>query len=458
MSRGVIIAGLGGGSGKSVVAVGLCRALANAGFAVSPFKKGPDYIDAGWLGLAARRPCHNLDPFLMDADTIRDSFRRHLAEGGIAVVEGNRGLFDGVDARGGYSTAELARILSLPVVLVVDCTRTTRTVAAMVLGCRMLEPDIEIAGVVLNRIGTERQRRVITDAVEGDAGVPVLGAVFRSRDDVFPQRHLGVTPGPEHADAEEAVEKLAARISEQVDRERIVVLAGECSAASGSEETGHGSGPVIGVLRDSAFQFYYPDNLAALESLGARLVEIDATSAAALPEVDGLYIGGGFPETNGEALAENISFREDLKRLALAGLPVYAECGGLIYLGESLENEGRVYPMSGILPIRFKMEKRPQGHGYTELLAEKDNPFYAPGTVIRGHEFRYSRVNHWDGADSDLVFRMRRGVGFVHGRDGVCRGNVLGLYTHVHALATKEWAEGMVSAAGCRAKERCPEP
>ena len=458
MSRGVIIAGLGGGSGKSVVAVGLCRALANAGFAVSPFKKGPDYIDAGWLGLAARRPCHNLDPFLMDADTIRDSFRRHLAEEGIAVVEGNRGLFDGVDSRGGYSTAELARILSLPVVLVVDCTKTTRTVAAMVLGCRMLEPDIDIAGVVLNRIGTERQRQVISEAVEGDAGVPVLGAVFRSRDDVFPQRHLGVTPGPEHADAEEAVEKLAARISEQVDRERIVALAGECSAACVSGETGPGSGPVIGVVRDSAFQFYYPDNLAALESLGARLVEIDATRDPGLPPLDGLYIGGGFPETNAAALAENAGLRGELKSLALAGLPVYAECGGLIYLGESLEHEGRVYPMTGVLPIRFKMARRPQGHGYTELLTERDNPFYPRGAVVRGHEFRYSRVNHWDGDPDELVFRVRRGVGFAGKRDGVRRARVLGLYTHVHALATREWARGMLSAAGTRARERSPGP
>jgi len=459
MARGVIVAGLGGGSGKSVVAVGLCRVLKNMGMTVTPFKKGPDYIDAGWLEKGAGRPCYNLDPFLMDPELIRSSFGHHLTADGVAIVEGNRGLFDGVDARGAYSTAELARILNLPVILVVDCTKTTRTVAAMVLGCRNLDPGLNLAGVVLNRIGTERQRKVITEAVEADAGVPVVGAVFRSRDDVFPQRHLGVTPGPEHLEAEAAVERLAARIEEQVDCARLLELMGECEPiADVAADDAGGSGRVIGVIRDSAFQFYYPDNLEQLVARGAGIVEIDAISAPTLPRIDALYIGGGFPETNGPALAENKSFRDDLKKMARAGLPIYAECGGLIYLGESLETGGRVYPMSGILPIRFSMHRKPQAHGYTVLTTERDNPFYRPGQVIRGHEFRYSRVDYWDGSTSDLVFAVERGVGFADGRDGVRRDNVLGLYTHVHALSTPEWAEGLISAATASGPGRCPGP
>ena len=449
MAKGLIIAGLGGGSGKSVVAVGLCRALKEMGREVTPYKKGPDYIDAGWLEKAAGRPCYNLDPYLMDARTIRASFARHLSDSGLAIIEGNRGLFDGVDASGGYSTAELARILDLPVVLVVDCTKTTRTVAAMVLGCLRLEEDLDIAGVVLNRIGTERQRQLITEAVETYAGVPVLGAVFRSREDAFPQRHLGVTPGPEHIGAEAAVVRLAKRIREQIDCEKILGLMGDCPAA---EDSGSGrersSGLRVGVIRDSAFQFYYPDNLEQLAASGAELVEIDATRASSLPELDALYIGGGFPETNGALLAENRSFRDDLKIMARAGLPVYAECGGLIFLGESIEASGVVYPMCGVLPIRFSMQRRPQAHGYTELLTERENPFYPPGLIIRGHEFRYSRVEHWDGRDTDLVFAVKRGTGFSGGRDGVLRDRVLALYTHVHGLATPQWAEGVITAAG----------
>ncbi len=458
MAKGVIIAGLGGGSGKSVVGVGLCRALKNRGMVVTPFKKGPDYIDAGWLEKGAGRSCYNLDPFLMDSSMIRASFARHLVPDGVAIVEGNRGLFDGVDSRGAYSTAELARILGLPVLLVVDCTKTTRTVAAMVLGCRTLEPDLDIVGVVLNRIGTERQERVITAAVEDDAGVPVVGAVFRSREDVFPQRHLGVTPGVEHVDAGIAVERLAARIESQVDCDRVMTLMGTCEPDDDTVAGGGTDGPVIGILRDSAFQFYYPDNLAQLASFGARLVEIDATCADSLPDIDALYIGGGFPETNAAALADNKCFRDDLKRLARGGLPIYAECGGLIFLGESLDVGGRVWPMSGVLPIRFSMRSKPQAHGYTELSTEGGNPFYAPGQVILGHEFRYSRVDYWGGSNADLVFAVKRGTGFAGGRDGVCRDNVLGLYTHVHALATPEWGEGVFNAAVKMGRERYPGP
>ncbi len=446
--RGIMVAGLSGGSGKSVAAVGITAALAGQGMRIAPFKKGPDYIDAGWLQLAAGRPCHNLDPYLMSAALIRQSCVEHAAGTQLAIVEGNRGLFDGVDLNGSYSSAELAAILHLPIILTVDCTKMTRTVAALVLGCQQLGSDIAIRGLVLNRIGSPRHERVIRQAVEYYTDVQVVGAIPRLSSDVFPQRHIGITPCPEYAGAEEAVKKLAAMIREHIDLEAVLALAEPM--ADGREDTApqrlsKERHVRIGVIRDAAFQFYYPENLQALEQCGAELVEINALRAAALPEIDGLYIGGGFPETSVAQLAANSVFRHDLRQRVEDGMPVYAECGGLIYLCESLEVGGQSYDLTGVYPVRLRMEKKPQAHGYTILEALANNAVYAPGSVIKGHEFRYSKVLSSTVKKEDMAFAVQRGVGFAHGRDGLVYKNCLALYTHVHALGTPEWAEGFVA-------------
>ncbi len=446
-----MVAGLSGGSGKSVAAVGITAALAGQGMRIAPFKKGPDYIDAGWLQLAAGRPCHNLDPYLMSAALIRQSCVEHAAGTQLAVVEGNRGLFDGVDLNGSYSSAELAAILHLPIILTVDCTKMTRTVAALVLGCQQLGSDITIRGLVLNRIGSPRHERIIRQAVEHYTDVQVVGAIPRLSRDVFPQRHIGITPCPEYAGAEEAVKKLAAMIRKHVDLEAVLALAEPM--ADGREDTDTAAAPQrlnlgrdvrIGVIRDAAFQFYYPENLQALEQCGAELVEINALRAAALPEIDGLYIGGGFPDTSVAQLAANSAFRHDLRQRVEDGMPVYAECGGLIYLSESLEVGGQSYDLVGVYPVRLRMEKKPQAHGYTVLEALANNIVYPPGSVIKGHEFRYSRVLSSAVKKENMAFAVQRGVGFAHGRDGLVYKNCLALYTHVHALGTPEWAAGFV--------------
>lgn len=446
---GIVVAGLGGGSGKSVVAVGLVSALASAGRVVVPFKKGPDYIDAGWLTLAAGRPCCNLDLYLMSQQGLLDSFVRHARGADAVIIEGNRGLYDGVDAAGTFSTAELSLLLKLPVLLVVDCTKVTRTVAALVLGCRELDPRVRIAGVVLNRVAGQRHETTVRQAVEQYTGIPVLGAIPK-RKDAFPQRHLGVTPIHEHNAALGAVQTLGAMAREFLDLERIEAckapLAGTASGAV-PPAAAPGRRVRIGILQDAAFQFYYPENLEALAALGAEIVPVDALSASSLPGLDGLYIGGGFPETNAELLAANISFRAALRERIAAGLPVYAECGGLIYLGESIVLDGREYPLAGVFPVRFGLAKRPQAHGYSHLVTEGANPFYPQGQEIRGHEFRYSTVLDWRGESRELVFRVARGTGFWEGRDGLTTKNVLALYTHVHAVGTPAWAEGLVAAA-----------
>ncbi len=455
LRRGMVIAGLAGGSGKSVVAVGITAALARQGYRVAPFKKGPDYIDAGWLQLAAGRKCYNLDPYLMSQAAVIHSFASRSAAAERVIVEGNRGLFDGVNADGGYSTADLAVTLNLPVVLVVDCTKTTRTVAALVLGCQKFDERLDIRGVILNQIATNRQRLLITAAVQKYTGIPVLGAVPRLKRDIFPMRHLGMVPHQEYGNSQEALAYLADLVTTNVDLVRLEeLMAPLADAAVAAGEEGPAVLPLvkIGVLQDAAFQFYYAENLEALERAGATLVYINAMQDQGLPEIDGLYIGGGFPETGARELAANIGFRRSIKKAADQGLPIYAECGGLIYLGTSIVLDGEEFPLANVFPVRFAMSKKPQAHGYTTFLVDKENAFYSVGEVVKGHEFRYSKILEWRGADEQLAVHMERGTGFINGRDGLVYNNVLALYTHVHADGTPAWADKFVQR--CRRPEQ----
>ncbi len=447
-TRSLVVAGLSGGSGKSVVAVGLAAALRRRGHQVVPFKKGPDYIDAGWMTTAVGNPCYNLDPFLMDPEVVADSFRQHCAGADFALVEGNRGLYDGVNPEGGFSTAELAIQLDLPVFLVVNCSKTTRTVAAMVLGCRELDKRVRLAGVILNQIATSRHQRIVTQSVEKYTGIPVVGIVPRMKDDIFPMRHLGVTPCQEYGTADIAVSRLAAIAEEHFDLDRIVELMQPVPRADHLAGIQEENRVTIGVLRDAAFQFYYEENLEALRRGGAELVMINALTADRLPDdLDALYIGGGFPETSARQLAENVSFRQSVSDRADQGLPIYAECGGLIFLGKSIILDTVEYPLAGVFPVTFGLSRKPQAHGYSIFTAERENPFYSVGTQVKGHEFRYSIVEHWDGTAGELVLKLDRGTGFVEQRDGLVKNNVLALYTHVLAPGTPEWAEGMLAAA-----------
>ncbi len=434
-----------------MVSVGLIAALKARGKGVVPFKKGPDYIDAGWMAKAAGRPCYNLDPYLMSLEAISTVFQTHISGNSFAVVEGNRGIFDGVNAAGDYSTAELARQLGLPVLLVVNCSKTTRTVAAMVLGCCTFDPKIQFAGVILNQIANPRHESIIRQSVELYTDLPVLGIMPRLKQDIFPMRHLGVTPHQEYAAAGDAVTRLAALAEINFDLDGIIAQMRPVGAIPPVAPPLRFSSPeqlTIGVLRDAAFQFYYEENLEALKAAGARLVTIDALTSRELPlDLDGLYIGGGFPETSAQQLADNVGFRQSVRAHIDAGLPVYAECGGLIFLGRSIILKEKEYPLAGVFPVTFTLATKPQAHGYSTFTVEKANSFYPVGTRIKGHEFRYSTVHSWDGAATDLALKMERGTGFQEGRDGLVKNNVLALYTHVLASGTPQWAEGFVAAA-----------
>ncbi|MBW2020749.1 MAG: cobyrinate a,c-diamide synthase [Deltaproteobacteria bacterium] len=450
----IVIAALRGGSGKTIVSVGLIASWRKRGMVIAPFKKGPDFIDAGWLALAASHPCYNLDTFLMPADQIFLSFTSRTLATDLAVIEGNRGLFDGIDLEGSTSTSELAKFLKAPVILLIDCTKSTRTVAAMVLGCTQFDPEVNICGVILNRVAGARHESILRKTVEQYCSLPVLGAIPKIKGEAFPERHMGLVPTPEHAWADESIEKAAEMAERYLDLDRILAVAKQAPHLTATSEIPGGTGlslekpaPRIGVIRDAAFQFYYPENLEALEAEGADLVTVSALADPGLPSLDGLYIGGGFPETHAQALAENKGFRQDVRRLAEEGLPIYAECGGLMYLGESMVLDGVSYPMVGLFPVVFGFSERPEGHGYTVFEVERPNPYFKPGVQVRGHEFHYSKVLSWQGNPEDLAFRMTRGIGFAGKRDGIFYKNTLATYSHVHALGTPSWAEAMVETA-----------
>ena len=308
----LVISATRGGLGKTTLALGVTSAWRKQGRRVAVFKKGPDFIDAGWLGAAAGRPCYNLDLFIMEQERILQSFRDHTAEADVAVIEGNRGLYDGVDEAGTYSTARLAKLLKTPVVLIVDCTKASSTVGAVVLGCRNFDPDVELKGIILNNVSPGRHETVVRKAIEQSSGVRVVGAVPRQKRGEFPERHMGLTPFHEHPEVEQAINAAAAAAEQYLDLDALWNIACDTStsdalkpAIPATRHTEDAEHPIIGVIRDTAFQFYYPDNLEALEGQGARLTVINALKDRVLPDVDALYIGGGFPETQAAELAAN---------------------------------------------------------------------------------------------------------------------------------------------------------
>lgn len=451
----IIITGIKGGSGKTILSLGVCVALIKQnirqGLKVVPFKKGPDYIDAAWLSCATKHPCFNLDQFLMTDEQIKRSFLTRSQGADFSLVEGNRGLYDGVDEKGSYSSAELAKLLNLPVILVIDVTKMTRTAAALALGCKMLDPNVEIKGVVLNNVAQTKHEAVVRRSIEEATGIPVLGAIKRMKKDPLPMRHLGVTPAFEYEGALNALDELGKIIEGSVDVEAIKKIAKDTIPFSFTSSTGTNTKETgrkikIGVFRDKAFQFYYPENLEALEQEGAKLVFIDSLNDTSLPEdIYGLYIGGGFPETQAKGLSANISMRKSVQERLDKGLVCYAECGGLMYLGSSILWEENSYPMAGVLGWEFVMQKKPVGHGYSAMQATKANPFYEDRQEILGHEFHYSKpVLKDETRAGDFACKVTRGFGFDGKNEGLVYKNVFGTYIHVHALSDIGWAKGFM--------------
>ncbi len=462
----MVIAALAGDAGKTLVSLGLVRAWHNRGQKVAPYKKGPDYIDAAWLGSAAQCPAYNLDSFMMSEQAILGSLQRAEKKAAITVIEGNRGLFDGLDAQGSHSTAQLAKLTKTPLVLVVNAAKSTRTIAALALGCKSMDPELDIAGVIINNLATRRQEEIIRTSLRDATGLEVVGCIPKLTDQRLWSRHLGLLTHSEHPTSVEVLERLAGIAERYLDLSQILKVAQAAPALSGmnthmqDEPTQRDSAHAdtsglkrvrIAVLKDPAFSFYYPENLEQLGKQGAELVYTSPLSDKGFPDVHAVYAGGGFPEVYAAALSANRTYRTDLSDRIRQGLPVWAECGGLMYLSKSLVDAGVVFPMVGALGVVCEQTPKPKGHGYVKLRVDGENPFFPAGTEVKGHEFHYSFIR--DGLEkADTAFLVERGVGLGNGRDGIVAGNVLATYTHVHALGLPEWSRALVDAAegrGC---------
>ncbi len=449
-----MLSGISGDCGKTLVSLGVAAAWRRRGLTVVPFKKGPDYIDPAWLGIAAGKPARNLDTWMMGPRAVAESFTKHASADGLNLIEGNRGLYDGENTEGTHSSAELAKLLKVPVVVVIPTVKITRTTAALVLGLKSMDRDVALAGVILNRVATLRQEALIRSCIEENTGIPVLGAIPRISGELLASRHLGLVTPEECIQSREAIGRAADIVEESVDLEKLSLIAGNTEPIESQEREPDRSftpepGLKIGIFRSSAFTFYYPENLEEIARYGAVKIPVDPVCDRTLPEdLDALYIGGGFPETHATALSANESFRSSVFQAAKRGLPIWAECGGLMFLCRSVHWQGGRYGMAGVFPADIVLDPKPAGHGYEEVVVDRPNAFLETGTILRGHEFHYSRLESI--GTINTIFKVKRGVGTGNGRDGMIYKNVVANYLHLHALGSTSWIEGLLRAAGER--------
>jgi cobyrinic acid a,c-diamide synthase len=443
----LMIAGTSSGAGKTTIATAVMFSLARRGYRVQPYKAGPDYIDPGYHTAATGRICRNLDSWLLNEGAVRELFIRSARRADLSLVEGVMGLYDGIGSTSEASSAHIAKILHLPVLLVLNVQSMACSAAAMVLGYQQMDPLVRLAGVVLNRVGGERHYRLVKEAIEDRCRIPVVGYVPRETKVNLPERHLGLLPTAEKNELAEYLAALAVAVGEGLDLEQVVDIARRADPLPVTEGNIFSSTPAgtevrIGIARDEAFNFYYQDGLDLLAHLGAELVSFSPLRDHCLPEnLAGLYLGGGFPEMFLEALAENHTFRSSLKEAVACGLPVYAECGGLMYLSEAIVDfEGREYPAAGVIPGRCRMEKKRAALGYVTARVLNDNVLAPAGALLRGHEFHYSVWEEPDVPGFCRAYRLERAMGTAGVEDGLVRGNLLASYVHLHLAGYPHFA------------------
>jgi cobyrinic acid a,c-diamide synthase len=439
-------------SGKTTLTLGLAAALARRNRAVQTFKKGPDYIDPMWLGLASGRPCRNLDFHMMSRDEIRASFARHGAAADVSLIEGNKGLYDGLDLHGSNSNAALAALVGSPVVLVIDARGMTRGIAPLILGYQAFDRSIRIAGVILNNLGGARHEAKLRAVIAHYTDAEVIGAVPHDERVAIVERHLGLVPSNEAAAAADTVGAVRTLVEQSVDLDRLLAIA--ASAAPLPEVPSQPAGAPagrrlrVGIARDAAFGFYYADDLDALAEAGAELVPLDMLHATRLPALDALVIGGGFPEERMHELEANEALRQDLARAIDGGLPLYAECGGLMYLARSISWQGETACMVGALPGDAVMHARPVGRGYARLARTGEARWQpgVPGEEIAAHEFHYASLENLP-QGLRYAWRVTRGYGVDGVRDGIVRGNLLASFCHLRGAGERGWVRPFVEFA-----------
>ena len=462
-------------SGKTTISMGLMAALVSRGYKVQPFKVALDYIDPSYHTEITGRFCRNLDGYLMDENGILDVYTHGCEaedKADIAIIEGVRGLYEGFESLSDLgSTAQIAKILNCPVILVINARSITRSSAALVNGYKNFDLDVQIAGVILNNIGSLRHAEKAKEAIEYYTGVPVIGIVPRDPSMQISMRHLGLMPALEgrrrlgNEGFEARLRGIEEIINKGIDIDRFLKIASSAKPLKNPESSVFSSTldereckPKIGVALDEAFNFYYRDNIDLLKLAGAEIVYFSPVKDPALPEVDGLYIGGGYPELFAAELEANESMRQDIKKASAEGMPIYAECGGLMYLTEKISTgvPGKgTYHDASMPESTYSMVGALPGHtimGQTRVVSynigtlERDSLIGKKGNSFKGHEFHHSEIKEIP-EDAEFAITLSRGTGIIGDRDGLISGNTLGSYAHLHGVSYRELAGSLVEAA-----------
>ncbi|BAS68233.1 cobyrinate a,c-diamide synthase [Bathymodiolus septemdierum thioautotrophic gill symbiont] len=440
-------------SGKTVISLGLCAAFKERTLKVQSFKKGPDYIDPIWLSQASGNACYNLDFYTMSDDEIRALF--HQQQSDISIVEGNKGLYDGMTVSGGDANADMAKLLNSSVILVIDTTGITRGIAPLLMGYQAFDSDVNIAGVILNKVAGERHESKLLQAIEYYTDTPVLGAIRRSKALIINERHLGLVPANESAQSQAFIDSAGRIIADQVNLDKILLLNG-LTPKGGTPLflkkekkvtpplTASPLSLTVAVAKDEAFGFYYQDDMNAFKSLGVKIEYFDTLKASKLPRCDGLFIGGGFPEMQLEALSNNHLLLTDIKSKIEQGLPTYAECGGLMYLSREISHQGKTHKMVGVIKGDTVMTPKPIGRGYVQLTPTKAHPWSGVAEKIYAHEFHYSKLENID-PKTHYAYKVLRGVGVDNKQDGILTYNLLATYAHLRSVGGNHWVKQFVN-------------
>ncbi|MCF6320488.1 MAG: cobyrinate a,c-diamide synthase [Rhizobiaceae bacterium] len=446
----ILIAAARKSSGKTTISLGLAKAYQDRGLQVQTFKKGPDYIDPLWLQRASGRPCYNLDFNTQTPEEISATFSNNLTGVDLAIVETNKGLYDGVDLYGSDSNAQLAKLLKTPIILVIDTVGITRGIAPLLNGLTSFDPDIKISGVILNKTGGLRHEEKLRAAVEHYTDVRVLGAVGRNADLAVKERHLGLTTPQEKTNALPLIDRLADSVKQNVDLDAIFEIAKTSAISAPTHTITKTVKPdiTIAIPRDRAFGFYYEDDLETFKRAGAELVFFSTLGDEKLPLANGLFIGGGFPENHTNELQANQALRAHIKSAINNGLPTYAECGGLMYLSRSIEWNGDKAQMVGAIQGDCQMHIKPQGRGFTRLQPTGNHPWISEKEVFqieefRAHEFHYASINNLP-ADTRYAYKVARGHGINGKNDGIIINNLLANFCHLRSTKQSAWVEWFV--------------
>jgi len=449
-------------SGKTTLSIGISAAIRQRALSIQSFKKGPDYIDPIWLSQATNNPCYNLDFFTSGKDFILSQFNQYRQQKDVVLVEGNMGLFDGMALDGSDSNAAMAKLLNIPVILVVDTSGTSRGIAPLLNGYQDFDHDINYAGVILNKVAGSRHQTKLTNVIKEYTDFNILGTVPRNNDIQVTERHLGLIPGYEMAEeSNKVIDLLATRVRENIDIDALLNIEPNISSpvTVNTESTKSSCSIRIAVAMDKAFGFYYPGDLQQFEQQGVEIIPFNCIKDSALPaNIDGLFIGGGFPETQLEKLSDNKSMIKSIKAAIEQGLPAYAECGGLMYLCDRISYEGSTFSMCEVINANVEMHKRPQGRGYVILESTDKHPWLAnTRQTVNAHEFHYSAITGLP-QNTEFAYTIKRGTGIDSINDGIILHNMIASYSHLRQTDECSWVDDFVSfVKSCNTQSKTAE-